>query len=207
MLRRRGPSLFVLFAMLFTGGLAMMPMAAALADESEATGAPAGSELDKLLKAEGMKMEDLEANRAGKVTARQVDNIAAHRNTWTTNVFIFTGFIAIGSIIWSIVDYTKKKSGGVFIFPAVMCGLALILYLIYVLFLRLPSSIKDAKVQTLTTRLVDLKTYTTRDGYIVSLDGTTYECYGARLGDDWNGRAVKAYVLPEYKLVMTIEPQ
>ena len=188
----------------------MTPPANAIAAESEdVTGAPPGSELDRFLKAQFLKREDIEANRAGKLSKRELDRIADRCNQWTTNVYIMVGFLIVGSTALAIRNYMKNHQITAFILPAIFVVFSVLLYIFYVFFLRLPAGLDtDKKIVTAIKGPMDsLKVWPTKGGYTVNFDGVQYQGFGvALLYTDVKDRVMTAYVLREQKLVIAIEP-
>jgi len=188
----------------------MTPRANAVAAESERlTGAPPGSELDRFLKAQFLRLEDIEANRAGKVSKRELDRIADYRSRWTTNVYIMIAFMIVVSTALAIRDYLKNHQITPFILPAIFVVFSVLLYVFYVFVLRLPAGLDSDKkiVKAIKGPVDSLKVWPTKGGYTVNFDGVQYQGFGiGLLHTDVKDRVMTSYVLPEHKLVIAVEP-
>jgi hypothetical protein len=192
-----------LLLVLMIGGSWMMSRNASAGDA--APGAASGS-VESLLKLQDLKMEDLEANRAGRISPRQLDQVASHRNRWTAVLFTSVGAMIFTALLLAYVNYQKNHKPMVFIVPAIAVGIGLALYLVYVVFLRLPSGLADRKVTVIQAPFQHLLSVPTRSEYNVSLDGVVYRGLTGQLGDNLEGKTFKAYVVTEDKLIVAFEP-
>jgi len=171
------------------------------------TGAPRESELAALLEAQELTISDLEANRAGRVSERQVDQVnRLRRRLWT----IFAGVAGGGLVIALAMSgyfYRRDHDPVAFVMPAAMLVFIVLLYGLFALKLQVPSVANQA-VTLVEGPVEGFLGVTNGGGYVVSIRGVRYKGVARKLGRDLmpKGRNVKAYVVPERTMVVAIEP-
>ena len=185
----------------------MVAVHSASAADAEVTGAPPGSDLDRFLKLQNLKVEDVEANRAGKVSPRQAATVGARRGNVTTWLLLgFGGFFAL-ALAAAITDYMQKKHFKAMILPAIAGTVGIIAYVVYAMFWRPPSAEEVAKQKVVTIQgVADSISYWPHKGfYDIKMNGVKYQGY-TTMDPGYEGHKVKLHVIPESKLVVAMEP-
>lgn len=150
--------------------------------------------------------DDLEQNRAGRMSSRQRAQLATQRRRMTMKVLIF---IAVGVVMdasLTLADYAEKHDPLIFIFTGVLGGLVAFLWLMYVLVLRLPSPDSAHAVTAIEAPFERLLVVPTRSQYLVRLHGVVYRGLTGEIADGIGGVTFRAYVLADHKLIVGFEP-
>lgn len=170
------------------------------------TGAPAGSDLDKLLVAQSLTTTDLEANHAGDVSRRQVEQVSKQRGSLHTVLFGAVGGLLISTLGFAIFHYRKNHRASVFIVPGIAAAFGLVLAIVILTAFGIPSV--EGKKVTLVEGPINGFVPVANGGYVVAINHIKYTGVSLKLGSDLmpKGRVIKAYVIPESKIVVAIEP-
>ena len=177
---------------------------------------PPNAGLHALLALQGMTIEDLEANRVGRVTKRQLDLLGERMRRGALTVYGMMGVMVLFAAGFTAYDYARKQNPASFIFTAIMLAVALLPYLVYRIFrLPLPDEIADAKVTIVRGQVRGVLVAYNRGFYNLSLEGTMYTGLSAWRTPDATGQSgdlyalkskmVAAYVVAGRKLVLAVE--
>jgi hypothetical protein len=177
-----------------------------IASGSADTGTAAGSELDKLLKAQDLTMLDLDANRAGTVSQHQADQVSLHGRRLSLIFFVIIGGLILMSAAIAFYDYGKHHEPAVFSVPGIAIVFSIVLYVFFSRVLKLPS-IDGKHVTAVKGPIEGLVRVPNDGGYNVRIQGVTYKGVAKGMTLDLKGRVVTAYVVPESKMVVAIEPE
>jgi hypothetical protein len=178
-------------------------------DLSGPTGAPAGSDLDRSLRIQRLKLEDIEANRAGSLSAREAARITAESRKFRVNLWF--GLIAFvgAATVTSLSIYSKNPGPGMFWVPGIaLIAIIPIYFLALAMFGKPDPDVTAGKVTAVKGAVEHLSVWPTRDGFTASIGGTQYKGLNAlELGESLrDGQTVKAYVLPNAKILVAVDP-
>jgi len=178
-------------------------------DLSGATGAPAGSDADRSLRVQRLKLEDIEANRAGRLSEREAARITAEGRKFRMNLwFGLLAFVGAATVT-SLSIYSKQPKSAMFIVPAIaLVAIIPIYFLALALFGKPDPDVAAGKVTVVQGSIQNLSVWPTRDGFTASIGGTEYKGLNAlALGQSLrDGQNVKAYVLPNAKILVSVDP-
>jgi len=205
--------LLIAIAIAVLGGGAGYLWMRATADpvETGPTGAEAGSDLDRFLRQQGFKLEDLQANREGRLSPRQIERMSRHTRRWRSAVL---GTFAVLLLVLAAValrNYVKNHRAAIFILPASAIIMGAIVYGIWSAMFSPPDKeLAAGKVTLVSGPIESFRPWSILERYYVTLHGTTYMSLGAyEMSQKRNlrdGLEVKAYVLPESKKLVALEP-
>jgi hypothetical protein len=166
-------------------------------------------DVDGALAAQGLDATDLEANRAGRVSEKQLARQVAvrrwgERGVWLIAVCAIVGCGGIGTLRW-----VQHGEVGIGVFMSILgLVMAAIPLAIYYAF----RFVDPAKVAACTvTRLQNAQVGAFlpapyRGVYAISLNGQHYSGFANALTRSHLGARVNAYIVPEHRIVVALEP-
>ena len=168
-----------------------------------------GINVKESLAAQGLDESDLEANRSGRVSEKQIARQVAVRSwgkggVWTTAICFVVGSVGFGTWRW-----LQYGDAGVAIFMSIL-GLvmaALPLGIYYAFRFADPKKIGACKVTLLENAEVGVFLPAPLRGvYAISLNRKRYSGFANLLSRAHFGARVNAYVVPEHQIVVALEP-
>ncbi|MGC4043008.1 MAG: hypothetical protein QM758_04325 [Armatimonas sp.] len=168
-----------------------------------------GIDVQETLTAQGLDASDLEQNRAGKVSEKQIARQLDVRRGGGTSVWIMalSALVACGGVgAWRIVQHGDV---GIAVFMGilglVMAALPLGIYYAF----RFPDPVKVGAGTVTCLENAEVGVFlpsSTRGVYNISLNGKRYSGFASALSRAHLGTRVNAYVVPEYRIVVALEP-
>jgi hypothetical protein len=161
------------------------------------------------LAAQGLDASDIEANRAGRVSEKQVARQAAVRRWGGRGVWIIAVCAAVGGVG---VGALRLARYGEVVLAVFMCILGLVMAAfplgIYYAFRFVdPAKVGACAVTRIENAEVGAFLPAPYRGvYAISLNGRRYSGFASALTRAHLGARVNAYVVPEHHIVVAIEP-
>lgn len=166
------------------------------------------------LAAQGLDESDLEANRAGRVSEKQIERMVSVRKggmfaVWLMALLGIAGGVGFGA--WRWLQYGQAGLG------VFMAGLGLVLAalplgIFYAFRFADPQKVGACKVVSMENAEVGVFLPSSNRGvYAISLNHKRYSGFATQLwkkgvGGGHLGSRVNAYVVPEHKIVVALEP-
>jgi hypothetical protein len=173
---------------------------------SDPTAAPAGIEPDALLKCQNLTRDDIAANRAGRVSPRQVAIIAAAARRRTIRVVAILGALVVTGAGLAMFDDSKKHDPTAsVVIAATAIAVGLLFAAFYALVLRLPSKVAERKVTLVHAPVTGLIQSWARGEFVATIEGVRYIGFTGTL-PDLRGKTVNAYVVADGRFVVAFEP-
>jgi hypothetical protein len=161
------------------------------------------------LEAQGLDETDLEANRAGRVTDKQIARQARVRGAGGVGVWLMALLGIVGGPAAGLYGYSQSGDMGLVIFMSIL-GLVLAaipLGVYYAFRFPDPAKVGACKVTKLENAKVGgFLPAPARGVYNIGLNGTRYAGFANMLLRSQFGDHVNAYVVEEHKIVVAIEP-
>lgn len=161
------------------------------------------------LAAQGLDASDLNANRAGRITERQLDRQRTVRVSGGGFVKAMAGIMIFGTSGFGLWRYLGHGELGLMIFMillgAVFAAFPLGIY--YAFRFADPARVAMAKVVRLENAEVGVFLPASNRGvYAISLNRQRYSGFATELRRAHFGKRVNAYVVPEHRIVVALEP-
>jgi hypothetical protein len=174
------------------------------------SGAPPGSRLDAFLALEVLKLEDIQANEAGRISPREAERLRAYLDwQWRMYLDVGVGILVVGALVAGAVGHARTGRRWMLLAPV---GVALALAPIYLwgnAHLSAPSREAAAgKVVAVEGALEAAVSDVARDASIIRIGGGRYDAYGlaALVRTLAVGDRVRAFALPETRTVVALSP-
>jgi len=165
-------------------------------------------EVSATLAAQGLDASDLEANKAGRVSDKQIARQRAVRRAGAMTVWIIAAFVFVVCGGFGV----RLLLGGEGVGAIVMTGIGLLmtalpLGLYYTFRFVDPAKVATCKVTQLESAEVGaFLAAPNRSVYAISLNGQRYSGFAKDLGRQHLGARVNAYVVAEHRIVLALEP-
>ena len=168
-----------------------------------------GTDASGMLTAQGLEAADLEANRAGRVSQTQIARQVAIRRSgarvvWTLAVLAVVAGGGVGAV-----TFMQGGDRGIAIFMVsfglVMAALPLAIYFAF-------RFVDPAKLAACTVTRIERAEVggflpsPNRGIYAIGLNGQRYSGFASALTRAHLGGRVNAYVVPEHRIVVALEP-
>jgi hypothetical protein len=168
-----------------------------------------GMDVRGALAAQGLDASDIETNRAGRVSEKQVARQVAVRRWGGRGVWIIAVCAVVGCVGFGVWDFVKSGNVGIVVFMLIFGFVSAALPLgIYYAF----RFVDPAKVAACTvTRIENAEVGAFlpapyRGVYAISLNGQHYSGFASALTRAHLGARVNAYIVPEHRIVVALEP-
>lgn len=166
-------------------------------------------DLNAALVAQGLDASDLDANRAGKVTEKQLERQRTVRRNGGLGVWLMALVSLLGCGAVAVVKGVLAHDTALTVTMGVMgvVGAALPLGVYFTFRFADPAKVARCTVQRLeNAKMLGLLVSARRGVYTINLDGKLYSGFASQLGPEHLGERVNAYVVAEHKLVVALEP-
>jgi hypothetical protein len=167
------------------------------------------TDVREALAAQGLDATDIEMNRAGRVSEKQVARQAdvqrwGGRGVWMIALASIVGCGGVGAFRW--VQYGEAGLAVfMFIFGLVMAAFPLGIY--YAFRFANPKKVGACKVTRIENAEVGMFLPAPNRGvYAISLNGQRYSGFASALTRAHLGARVNAYIVPEHRIVVALEP-
>jgi hypothetical protein len=168
-----------------------------------------GTDVRGALAAQGLNTSDLETNRAGRVSEKQIARQVAVRRGGGRGVWIIAVALVVGCGGVGAIRLVQHGEVGIAIFMSalglVMAAFPLCIYYAF-------RFVDPAKVAVCTvTRIENAEIGAflpapNRGVYAISLNGQRYSGFASALTRAHLGARVNAYIVPEHRIVVALEP-
>jgi hypothetical protein len=161
------------------------------------------------LAAQGLDASDIETNRAGRVSEKQVARQVAVRRWGGRGVWIIAVCAVVGCGGVGAVQLVQHGEVGLAVF---MCILGLVmaafpLGIYYALRFADPAKVGACTVTRIENAEVGMFLPAPYQGvYAISLNGKRYSGFASALTRAHLGARVNAYIVPEHRIVVALEP-
>ena len=165
--------------------------------------------LSEALAAQGLDETDLEANRVGRVSERQIARQADVRRGGTRGAWLIAVFLIVGCGVGGGLGYAKSGDVGILIFMTIfgLVGAAIPLGIYYAFRFADPAKVGAAAVTRIDRAEVSgFLPAPNRGVYAIGLNGTRYSGFASALSRSHLGDRVNAYVVAEHRIVVALEP-
>lgn len=168
-----------------------------------------GRDIRTALAAQGLDVSDLETNRAGRVSEKQVARQLAVRRWGGRGVWIIAVCAVVGCGGVGALRLVQHGAVGIAVF---MLSLGLVMGAIPLVIYYAFRFVDPAKVRACTvTQLENAKVGVFlpapyRGVYAISLNGGRYSGFASALTSAHLGAHVNAYIVPEHRIVVALEP-
>ena len=167
------------------------------------------AEVTTALTAQGLDASDLDANRAGRVSERQIARQSDVRRAGTGGVWAMALLGIVGSVGAGAWSYTRTGDIGILVFMA-MLGLVLAaipLGVFYGLRFADPAKVGACKVVRMDgAKIGAFLPAPFRGVYAINLDGKRYSGFANLIQRSHFGERANAYVVEEHRIVVALEP-
>jgi hypothetical protein len=169
-----------------------------------------GINVKESLAAQGLDESDLAANQAGRVSEKQLARQVAVRSWGTGGVWTMALCFVVGAVGFGAWRWVQYGQTGLAIFMSIL-GLvmaALPLGILYAFRFADPKKVGACKVTLLENAEVGVFLPSSSRGiYAISLNHQRYSGFANRLMRAHFGSRVNAYVVPEHRIVLALEPR
>ena len=160
------------------------------------------------LAAQGLDASDLEANRAGRMSHKQIDRQRSVRQWGTRGVWLMAGFgIVVGAVGAYSFAHRGETAGAVFMSLLGLGLAALPLVVLYSLRFADPAKVAACGVTRLEN--VELGVFLpapNRGVYAISLNHRRYSGFASALSKSHLSARMNAYVVEQHRIVVALEP-
>ncbi|HEY6804650.1 MAG TPA: hypothetical protein VI306_13845 [Pyrinomonadaceae bacterium] len=161
------------------------------------------------LAAQGLDTSDLEANRAGRISERQLARQFDVRRRGRLGVWVMAVCAVVGCSGFGAFRFVQHGDAGLFVFMSIL-GLVMAVFPLGIYYAF--RFIDPAKIAGTTVTRIDNAEVGVflpapyRGVYSISLNGHRYSGFANSLTRVQLGARVNAYIIPEHRIVVALEP-
>ena len=167
------------------------------------------ADIKNALAAQGLDESDIAMNRSGRMSEKQIARQMDVRKGGKVGVWLIAVFIIVCCVGLGVWNFMKNGDVGIVIFMSIL-GLvfaALPLGIYYAFRFADPLKVAKCKVMQIENAEVGVFLPSSNRGiYAVSLNGRRYSGFADKLSKAHLGNRVNAYVIPEHRIVVALEP-
>ncbi len=168
-----------------------------------------GTDVSGALAAQGLDVSDLETNRAGRVSEKQVARQVAVRRGGGRGVWIIAVASVVGCGGVGLLRLVQHGEVGLAVFMGIF-GLVMAAFpfgIYYAFRFADPAKVGACKVTRIENAAVGAFLPAPNRGvYAISLNGQRYSGFASALTRAHLGARVNAYVVPEHRIIVALEP-
>ncbi|CAN5384285.1 hypothetical protein BH10ACI1_BH10ACI1_15510 [soil metagenome] len=166
-------------------------------------------DITKTLVAQGLDESDIEMNRAGRMSEKQIARQMDVRKGGRIGVWIMAVFAVVFSVGLGIWNFVNNDDVGLLVFASIFgFVIAAIPLGIYYAF-RFTDPLKVAKCKVIQIENAEVGLFlssSNRGVYAISLNGRRYSGFATELSAAHLGKLVNAYIIAEHRIVVALEP-
>ncbi|MGI8788309.1 MAG: hypothetical protein ACR2HG_11170 [Pyrinomonadaceae bacterium] len=166
-------------------------------------------DIKKTLAAQGLDESDIAMNRAGRMSEKQIARQIQVRKRGKVGVWLIAVFGVVFCVGLGVWDFMKNGDVGIVVFMSIFGFVfaALPLGIYYAFRFADPLKVAKCKVIQIENAGVGLFLPSSNRGiYAISLNGRGYSGFATKLSGAYLGKRVNAYVIPEHRIVVALEP-
>jgi len=168
-----------------------------------------GTDVRGALAAQGLDESDIETNRAGRVSEKQVARQADVRRSGGRGVWLMAVCAVVGCGVVGALRWVQHGEVGFAVFMGIfgLVAAAFPLGIYYAFRFADPAKVAACAVTRIENAEVGaFLPGSNRGVYAISLNGKRYSGFASALTRAHLGARVNAYIVPEYRIVVALEP-